>query len=268
MPKHLLTAALLLLLTGVMAPSIAQEPPHVHFQRFEVAIWPEYDQPAALVMYRAWLSPDVQLPITVSLPVPSSVAAPSASAKRGPGTNLLVAPYTMEPGEQWNLVHLQTELPEVRLEFYIDLSTSQPERALLFEWPGGAEIDSAGYEVMQPIGAMNFTAAPSSAPPTVGQDGLTYQREDLGPIPEGGSFFVEFSYTKNTPNLTVSALQPVAPTPQQSMPPPAANLPAQPGTQPTKSSDNSVWFVVIPIVFAAGLAAGWILLSTKKEKSS
>ena len=264
---HARRLTLLLLLLVVAAPALAQDPPHVHFQRLEVAIWPEYDQPSALVMYRGWLSPDVQLPITVSLPVPASVAAPSAAAKRGPNTGLLVAPYTMEPGEKFNWVHLQADLPEVRLEFYVDLPTAHPERSFLFEWPGGPEIDLAAYEVMQPLGAMDFKAAPSSAPPARGQDGLTYQREDLGAIPEGGSFFVEFSYNKTSPDLTASALQPVAPPPQQTMPPPAQT--DQPSAaQPAQAADNSVWYIVIPIVFAAGLAAGWILLSTKKEKSS
>ena len=267
MSKLLKKLALLLLLVRVAAPSIAQ--PHVHFQRFEVAIWPEYDQPTALVMYRGWLSPDVQLPVTVSLPVPSSVSAPSAAAKRGPGTNLLVAPYSVENGDKWNLVHIQADLPEIRLEYYVDLDTSRPERKFLFEWPGGPEIDSAAYEVMQPLGASNFTVAPSSAPPALGQDGLNYQRQDLGPIPENGGFFVEVRYSKNTPDLTTSALQPAAPPPQQTLSPPSTGQTGQPAaTQPAPSSDSSLWFVVIPIVFVAGLAAGWILLSTKKEKPS
>ena len=252
-----------------MAPAIAQDPPHVHFQRFEVAIWPEYDQPAVLVMYKGMLSPDVQLPITVSLPIPAAVAVPSAVAKRGPTTGLLVAPYTIENGEKWNIVHLQADLPEIRLEFYLDLETSQPARSFTFEWPGGPEIDVAAYEVMQPLGAANFSVAPSSAPPGMGQDGLTYQREELGPVPEGGSFFVQFSYEKATPDLTASALKPVAPPQQQTVPPPATAQTTEPSTaQSAQPADNSVWFVVIPIVFVAGLAAGWILLSTKKEKSS
>ena len=151
-------------LFAVAASSVAQ-PPHVHLNRFEVAIWPEYDQPAALVMYRGWLAPDVELPITVTLPLPSQVTAPSAVAKRGPGTGLLVAPYTIESNGEWNMVHLQTDLPEIRVEFYMDLATDQPARAFTFEWPGGPVIDEAFYEVMQPLGATDFSATPSSAPP-------------------------------------------------------------------------------------------------------
>ena len=196
---------LLVLLAGLPAVSIAQ-PPHVHFHRFEVAIWPEYDQPAALVMYRAWLAPDVQLPITVTLPLPAEVSSPSAVAKRGPGTGLLVAPHTIESNGDWKLVHLQTDLPEIRVEFYMDLATDQPARSFTFEWPGGPVIDEAFYEVMQPLGATDFAATPSSEPPALGQDGLVYQREELGPIAEGATFFVQFAYEKSTPDLTASAL--------------------------------------------------------------
>jgi hypothetical protein len=255
-------------LIAVAATSWAQ-PPHVHLQRFEVAIWPEYDQPAALVMYRGWLAPDVELPITVSLPLPSQVTTPSAVAKRGPGTGLLVATHTIESNGDWNMIHLQTDLPEIRVEFYLDLATDLPGRAFTFEWPGGPVIDEAFYEVMQPLGASNFAATPSSAPPAVGQDGLMYQREELGPIAEGAPFYVQVSYNKNSPDLTASALRPAAP-PAQTSPPPQTVAPA-PQQQPAasaESSNDSIWIVVLPIVFAAGLAAGWILLKTGKEKDS
>lgn len=242
------------------ASSVAQ-PPHIHLQRLEIAIWPEYDQPAALVMYRGWLAPDVELPITVTLPLPTQVTTPSAVAKRGPGTGLLVASHTVESDGDWNMVHVQTDLPEIRVEFYMDLATDQPARSFTFEWPGGPVIDEAFYEVLQPLGALDFSATPSSAPPALGQDGLMYQREELGPIAEGAPFFVQFSYDKATPDLTAAALQPVAPPPQPS-PPPQTAVPA------AEASNDSIWIVVLPIVFAAGLAAGWILLKTGKERDS
>ena len=264
--SHRIVLMTLVVLSTVAAAAVAQ-PPHVHFQKFEVAIWPEYDQPAALVMYRGWLAPDVQLPITVSLPVPTSVAAPSAAAKRGPATGLLVAPYTVENRGDWNIVHLQTDLPEVRIEFYLDLATDQPQRAFTFEWPGGPVIDETAYEIMQPLGATDFKASPSSAPPALSQDGFTYQREELGPVAEGAPFYIQFSYTKNTPDLTASAMQPV-PAPQQAAPTPNSASAAG-GTEAARRAEtgsNSVWYVVIPILVVAALAFGWILGSTRRKQ--
>lgn len=265
--RRLMIALALVLATG--ATSQAQ-PPHVHLQRLQVAIWPEYDQPAALVMYRGMLAPDVQLPLTVTLPLPAGVESPSAVAKRGPGTGLLVAPYSIENRDDRNLVHLQTDLPEIRVEFYMDIDTNQPERNFTFEWSGGPVIDEASYEVMQPLGATEFSATPSSAPPGLGQDGLVYQREELGAIAEGAPFFVQFKYSKSSPDLTASALQPVAPPPpqnalsQQNSPQP----PQQTTAATASDSSDSIWIIVIPIVFAAGLAAGWILLRAGKGKDS
>ncbi len=87
-----------------------------------------------------------------------------------------------------------------------------------------------------------------------------YQREELGPIAEGAPFYVQFAYTKNTPDLTASALQPVAPPPQTSPPPPtAAPAPQQQPAVAAKSSNDSIWIVVLPIVFAAGLAVTLLL---------
>ena len=269
MTRNRQTIVLALLLLVLAAPMLAQvEPPHIHFQRLEIALWPEYDQPATLVMYRGWLSADVQLPITVTLPFPAEVTALNAVAKRGPATGLLVAPHTVENNGDWNLVHLQTDMPEIRVEFYMDLPTDQAGRSFTFEWPGGPVIDEASYEVMQPLGATNFSASPSSGPPALGQDGLLYQREILGPITEGASFFIQFAYETSTPDLTASALQPVAPPPQQALPPAQAAPPASAAQPIASGSDNSIWFVVLPIVFLAGLAAGWILLKSGKEEDS
>lgn len=254
---------------GVVTVSLAQIVAPPRLEQLEVAIWPEYDQPAALVMYRGWLAPDTPLPTTVTLPIPAAVTAPSAVAKRGPATELLVAPYTLVPEGEWRMVHLQTDLPEVRVEYYATLSTTDPERRFTFEWPGSVEITNLSYEVMQPLGASNFAVTPSSAAPVQGADGLIYQREELGPVPAGGTFFIEVSYSKSTPNLTASALQPVAPPPQAQTTPGAVPMPA-PAPTPvveTGSSRESVWIVVLPIVFAAGLAAGWILLSGRQRKS-
>lgn len=256
------------LCTGVAAVSLAQGVASPSLDRLEVAIWPEYDQPAALVMYRGWLAPDTPLPTTVTLPIPATVAAPSAVAKRGPGTELLVAPYTLVAEGEWKMVHLQTDLPEVRVEYYMNMSTADPERQYTFEWPGGVEIRNVAYEVMQPLGASNFAVAPSSGAPVQGGDGLLYQREELGPVPTGGTFFVEVSYSKSAPDLTASALQPVAPPQPRTGPGSTPELPPAPSTvAESGSSQDSVWIVVLPIVFAAGLAAGWILLSGRKRKS-
>lgn len=237
-------------------------------QRLEIAFWPEYDQPAMLVMYRGWLPMDEPLPSMVTLPIPWAVEVPSAVAKRGPGTGLLVAPYTVETGSDWNRLHLQTDLPEIRLEFYVDLDTTQSQRTFTLHWPGGPAIADLSYEVMQPPGSTDFTVKPGSNTRTVGPDGLGYFAEELGSVPADGEFFVQVSYTKPDATLTATAMQPVSPQPQQALP---LNPPPEQGStgraEPAAEVTQSIWPVVVPVLILAAVATLWILISTRGKPS-
>ena len=235
-------------------------------ERLQIAIWPEYDQPAMLVMYRGWIPIDEPLPSTVTFPIPAAVEVPNAVAKRGPGTDLLVAPYTVETAGDWNRLHLQTDLPEIRLEFYLDLDTTQEQRSFTLHWPGGPAIADLSYEVMQPTGARDFSVTPGSGTSAVGPDGLNYFVEQLGSVPAGGEFFIEISYTKTDPALTISAMQPVSPQPQQALPlnpPPAQSRTSQP--EPETAGAESIWQVVIPVLILAAIGTAWILISTRRK---
>jgi hypothetical protein len=264
-------------------PALAQFQTFQPLERLEVVIWPEYDQVAALVMYRAWLPPDAVLPTTVALPMPSSVVAPSAVAKRPIAGGLLLTPYTVESdddGKGWQWAYVQTDAPEIRLEYYADLEIDGTSRSFSFEWPGGPAINSITYEVMQPIGASDLSISPSSGRPELGADGLYYQREEIGSVPEGGQFFINVEYAKSTPNLTAAALSTFAPPPPPatSSPPPAgsqlsAQSSAEPDNQPWAASqqpdsespsEGSVWLTVLPVVLVAGVIVFWFVLRDSK----
>ncbi len=279
-------ATLLITCAGVgPPPALAQFQTFQPLERLEVVIWPEYDQVAALVMYRAWLPPDTVLPTTVALPMPSSVVTPSAVAKRPIAGGLLLTPYTVESddgvdGNGWHWAYVQTDAPEIRLEYYADLEIDGSSRSFSFEWPGGPGINSIAYEVMQPIGASDFSISPSSGQPELSADGLYYQREEIGSVPEGGQFFINLEYTKSTSSLTAAALSTLAPPP----PPAAASPPAagsksstpsstEPGDQPWAASkqpdsespaEGSVWLTVLPVVLVAGLIVFWFVLRDSK----
>jgi hypothetical protein len=266
-------------------PALAQFQTFQPLERLEVVVWPEYDQVAALVMYRAWLPPDAVLPTTVVLPMRSSVGTPSAVAKRPLAGGLLLTPYTVESdddangkGRQW--VYVQTDAPEIRLEYYADLEIDGTSRSFSFEWPGGPAINSIAYEVMQPIGASGLSISPSSGRPELAADGLYYQREEIGSVPEGGQFFINVEYAKSTPNLTAAALGTFAPPPPPatSSPPPAGSQfngqsSTEPGNQPWAASqqpdsespaEGSIWLTVLPVVLVAGLIVFWFVLRDAK----
>lgn len=265
--------ALVLTSLVLAAGGLGPRPAQAQFQalqtleRLEVVIWPEYDQPATLVILRGWLPPDTALPTTVALPMPSTVAAPSAVAKRPIGGDLLLTPYTVEAGDGVQWVYIQTDAPEARLEYYTDLSMDAASRTFDFEWPGGPAINQIAYEVMQPIGASELTVAPSSGRPQLAPDGLVYQREEIGGVPEGGQFFINVQYSKATSALTVSALsnmQPVAPPPPTT--PQDADSVAVAQPQDPDQPSGAIWATVLPVMLVAGIIVVWFILRAPKVR--
>lgn len=268
MPRAASLLVCLLLLP--MLASAQEVPPRgePRLERLEIAIWPEYDQPSVLVMLRAWLSPDTPLPNSIPLPIPSAAGSPSAVAKRFPGGDLLVAQYMLEAGDEVSLVYISTDSPEIRLEYYVPLDLSTEKRHYHFQWPGGLAVDRVLFEVMQPIGATGFTVQPAGAAPALANDGLIYQREDLGSAAVDRTFTIEVDYTKTSPMLTASALQPTA---QQPQPPGAqAPVPAQPDggaaaqAGPPPSEGVSQWLIPGLIVIGVGLLLVFMALKGKK----
>ena len=267
MHRATLLLACLLLIPLVSSAQDTPGPATPRLERLEISIWPEYDQPSVLVMLRGWLSPDTPLPTSIPLPIPTAAGSPSAVAKRFPGGGLLVAQSMLEPGEEMSTVYLSTDAPEIRLEYYVPLDVSTEKRHYHFQWPGGLKIDRVVFEVLQPIGATGFTVQPASAAPALANDGLIYQREDLGPAGAELSFTIEVDYNKSTPTLTASSLQsnvqPPPPQPSQTPTPPAASGPAtQAGPPP--SEGISPWLVPGLIVIGVGILLVFMALKGKK----
>ena len=70
---------LLLIFIIWSAPTVrAQEPPSL--DTLSIDLWPEYDDPGVLVIYKALLSPEVTLPAEVTFRIPVQAGKPSAVA--------------------------------------------------------------------------------------------------------------------------------------------------------------------------------------------
>ncbi len=250
----------LALMSVVLVSSAATAETEPRLASLEVALWPEYDRPAVLVMLHARLVPDVALPATVRLPMPVEAGKPHAVAKRTPDGRLLLASHTVNVTGESAIVNVMTDEPEIRLEYYVDLAGTDPQRRYIFTWPGGINIEQVTYEVLQPIGAEGLSVNPSPGRQSVGDNGLTYYLGDLGPKKPNESFSIGVTYTKTTPALTALALQqqgaPVGQAPGGMSPPPAAT--------PSGSGGATPWLVALVIGFAVALAGIWVVMSSKR----
>ena len=232
-------ASLVLGLSLVALPSIGQD----HFERLEVAIWPEYDRPAVLVIVSVTLAAETTLPTIVPLPMPASAGVPHAVAMRGEDGGLLVAQHTVETTGEWSTVYLLADRPTVRLEYYLPLTEKDDQRLTRFFWPEGFRIDQIVYEVLHPVGASNMSLTPP-ADSAVEADGLTFYRAELGGRSASESFSIGLAYTKSTPALS-------SPQAQATVAPPSA-APVEP------AESKSIWGW-LPY-FMAGLAVAIVLV--------
>lgn len=199
-----------LMLGGVAIGEAAQTPPAI--ERLGIALWPEYDQPSVLVIYRAAFAPDVSYPAQVTLPIPAGVGEPFAVAVRAPDGSLLYAEgYERTVQGDWALITFLADTPDVQLEYYDSLERQGDERQFAFTWPGGFDIGSLSYEVQHPVGAADMTLEPPPDSQLTRNDGLLYSLAELGPLAAGETRQVAFRYTRPTDTLSVDVAQAAIP---------------------------------------------------------
>jgi hypothetical protein len=173
--------------------------------QFEVALWPEYDRVAVLVILRGELAPDVTLPAVVTLPIPIYAGEPNAVAILGEDNRLYSTNYERVTDGEWSWISFETENRTFQLEYYDDLQMDGSNRAFTFVWPGALNTGSFTYELQQPIRATDFQVTPAGAI-QVAADGLSYLRSNLGPQQTGSPLTISFQYEKTSSDLTVDTV--------------------------------------------------------------
>jgi hypothetical protein len=187
-------------------PGSAQGTPSI--ARLEVAIWPEYDKPSVLVIYRLQLASGTVLPADVTVPIPASVGEPLAVAKQASDGTLVNTTYTRQVQGDWATITLQTDSLNAQLEYYAPLTVAGQGRHFTYTWPGGVTLGALAYSVQQPVGAADMQVTPTPAEARPGADGLMYYLAELGPQDVSASRTIDVTYSRSTSQLSVEALQP------------------------------------------------------------
>jgi hypothetical protein len=180
-------------------------------QSLQVDLWPEYDRPQVLVIYRIQLAEGSPLPATISVPIPAGAGEPFAVGMGlGAEGRPLLAAYTRQVEGDWATITLETESLLAQVEFYADLTIDGESRQYTFVWPGGVALGSLSYAVQQPIGSTDLAVTPPGSL-GAGNDGMSYVRADLGTLDAASTASVTLAYRRTVPGLSIEALQPAAP---------------------------------------------------------
>jgi len=173
-----------------------------------VDLWPEYDKPKVLVIYRIVVSPDTSLPVELTFRIPASAGEPNAVANLESNGTLTNLNYTRHVEGDSALISFTATMPEIQIEYYDPGLVKQgKDRQFEYRWSGDYAVDNMTIQLQQPVGASTASLSPAADSSVAGSDGLTYYTKQVGALPAGQSFNLDVSYQKSTDTLSAESLQ-------------------------------------------------------------
>jgi hypothetical protein len=255
--KAFLIAAALTLFLGLFPIRSSSAQTEIQpLEELQLAFWPEYDQPAMLVVYRFSLPADTELPAQVTFRIPAQVGEPSAVAYRDPSNQLLLAEYVRQVDGDWATIAIDMPALSGQLEYYDSIQFEGDLRRFQFDWPGGVASDTVSYEVQMPVGVEELAVLPAAQEEIRGQDGLRYRYAALGPLSGSDELAIDIQYTKPDSLLSVD----------RSLPEISIDEPAAPATQGQGWRAYLPWILGILGLLLIVAGAGWLLLLNRSEK--
>lgn len=219
-PAGLLLLAVLSLATLLPLGAAASAQAAPRLSRLDIALWPEYDQPTALVIIRGELAADTAFPAAVSLRIPAPAGQPFAVASStSPASGLVSREYeTAAEGDSFRIT-FETPDPVIHVEFYLPIARDGLRRDFTYLWPGDIAADSVTLRAQIPAGAEDFQTEPLLGPPEVGPDGLGYRQATVGALETGQTLSFHIQYSKQDPRLTIETVPAAQPSDEGGGPP-------------------------------------------------
>ena len=245
MKRLLLTLALAL--TILAGSAWAQDAPVI--SNLDISLWPEYDRPEVLVIYRGSFESDTPLPVQVEIYLPAKVGQPTAVAWVDESGGQFTQEYTTRVEGEWLVVSFELAVPRFQLEYYDTLPVdSTGQRQYTFFYKADYDIGSLTVDFQVPPTAEGFTLEPSANAVVPEADGLTYHVVDVGSLAQGDERAWTFTYQKDNADLTAAT----------SGQPEPSGTSALPATEGTGNSTVLIFLIAFVVVVAVGTAAFWL----------
>jgi hypothetical protein len=188
-------------------PGFAQQ--NITFSSLQIDLWPEYDRSEMLVVYRFELAASVQLPVDLSIRIPTAAGMPNAVAESAIGGALLNLQYSSVVQGEWTALELTATQREIQIEYYDpSLIKEGTDRTFVYTWPGDYDVNRVLVIIQQPIGAENMNIFPrlNEQNPDP-DDGILYYSGEIGSFKAGETFERSIAYEKESDTLTVEFLK-------------------------------------------------------------
>jgi hypothetical protein len=201
---------LLLILSLFLTASLPAQTLNQSLQvnNMEIDIWPEYDQPSTLVIYRVSFASLMSFPARVSFKIPISAGDPYSVAMKDLDGLLYDLEYSVIPDGSWNRIEFVTSTPDVQIEFYDPYSPgANGAHTYSFRWVSDYPVSDLKIVVQQPKYAKDMMIQPDLGTGVINNDdGLTYYTADVGSIHQAESINIFLAYNKINDQLSASTL--------------------------------------------------------------
>jgi hypothetical protein len=209
----------------------------------EISLWPEYDRPDLLVIYRGQFAEDTPLPMQVDLRLPPGVAQPHAVAFVGQDEQRFNQEYTTRVEGDQVVVSFELSTLSFQLEYYAPFPVAASgQREYTYSYTADYAVSTLNLEVQVPPTADAFAIEPPADSTIQGSAGLTYEIVEAGSLSQGETESWTFRYQKSGSELTTDSQAPAQTTGGTTTPAP-------------QSSDGST-IIIFAVSFVALVAVG------------
>lgn len=205
--KRWIAAVILAVLTVAMGIWPASAQGAARLAGLTVSLWPEYDRPGVLVIYRGVIADDVALPVTLQFLIPKASGGPVNTA--GVDANSEFHYWTWKTADAGEFIAVSFTNPyrEFQMEYYYNpLITDGTLRAFAYSYQADYPVDNLVLEVKQPAGAQNLSLTPAATSTSVDFDDLPLQKYTVGALNQGQTFQLTAAYDKTDARLSSEIL--------------------------------------------------------------
>ncbi len=195
-------AVILVLVLIFSAPMFVMAQGAVSFTSVTVDIWPEYDQPAVLVIERVNLPVETTLPATLTLRIPSGGQI-NAVAMIDASGHLVNAPYESSVDGDWANLSITSNSLNVQVEYYQALVKDGNSRHITYQWPGDGSVGNFQVNFLAPANSSGITLDPPAESNAPGQDGLMNYVIKSQNLAADQTFAVKIDYNRPTSELSI-----------------------------------------------------------------
>ena len=199
-----------ILMTSFLIPYGVYAQEVMQIDQMEIDIWPEYDRPDVLVIYRITLSPDASLPASITMSIPASAGQPNAVAYENVNGGLSTMQYETQLNGEWLEITFTALFPKLQIEYYDpSMIRNDDLREFDYFWNADYEIKDLVISVQEPVNASDFEIQQPVDNTYQLPNGLIYHETNIGEVTAGTPVSINLSYVK--PDDTLAGLQPVQP---------------------------------------------------------